>query len=227
MFNWEKFLKKKDLFVGIDPSASPRRASGICMMNSNLRILNIGKWYEFSDLDKIISPYKDQIRFIAIDGPLQPPHELDWCCFSSRSPACSHHQTTSYKGRYCEFLLIKKGFRCFVTSKNSFAKDWMLHCFQLNSFLGEIGYRTLEVFPTATRKILFPALKGKKQLKPYREKLQHDLIEWGIQFPDTSVIYSDDELDAVLASLTALLHYRRKTIPIGNSADGFIFIPDI
>jgi len=222
-------LKKKELFVGIDPSASSGKASGICIMNSKLGILNIGKWYEFTDFDKIISPYEDQIYYIAIDGPIRPPYELDWCCFSSRSPGCSHHQTTSYKGRYCESLLIKKGFRCFVTSKNSFAKDWMLHCFQLNSFLVEKGYRTLEVFPTATRKLLFPALKGKKQLKQNREKLQHDLIEWGIQFPvpDTTVVYSDDELDAVLASLTALLHYRKKTIQIGNSADGFILIPDI
>lgn len=194
------------------------------MMNSHLQILSIGKWYKFSDLDKITSPYKDQIYYIAIDGPLQPPYELDWCCFSSRSPGCSHHQTTSYKGRYCEFLLIKKGFHCFVTSKNSFAKDWMLRCFQLNSFLVKRGYRTLEVFPTATRKILFPTVEGKKQLKSYRKKLQYNLIEWGIQFPDTSVVYSDDELDAVLASLTVHLHYQKKTLKIGNSADGFIFI---
>jgi len=85
---------------------------------------------------------------------------------------------------------------------------------------------TLEVFPYATRRILFPAITGKKQLLKFRQTLQQELQNWGLVFPETGKCYSHDELDAALAAVTVLLHSWHRTRMLGDERDGFICIPD-
>ncbi len=213
------------IFVGIDPSAGERNPSGICFMDKSFRIILINKWWTLNDLDAILKPLSNRIRFIGIDGPLQPPHELDYCCFKDSVLPCHHKQTTPFKGRYCEKILNQFGFRCFVTSKNSFAKIWIKRCFEIDHHLRSEGYLTLEVYPTAVRKILFPELKGKKKSLNFRKHLQKLIEESGIQIPQNKRVYSDDELDAVLAAYTVVLHEQKKTIVIGDEKDGFIILP--
>ncbi|UCF64684.1 MAG: DUF429 domain-containing protein [bacterium] len=215
----------KELFIGLDPSASPIKASGISVINSVGKVVFLGKWHENEELLKIIASFPDSTDTIAIDGPLQPPHELRRCCFSAESAECPHQQTTPFKGRYCEQLLLKRGFRCFVSSKNSFAKKWMERCFQLNDFLHELALETIEVFPHATRKILFPELQGRKQKREFRTRLQVQLEGIGIKFPAPPKIYSHDELDAVLAAITNVLYVQGKTEKLGDEQDGYIHIP--
>ena len=215
----------EQFYIGLDPSASPLKPSGICVLNQQAKIIHIGKWMEFSEIAEILESLMGQVHSVAIDGPFQPPHELDRCCFSSNSGDCEHKQTTPFKGRYCEQLLIKRGYRCFVSSKKSFAKKWVNRCFLLNDFIKESGIKTLEVFPYATRKILFTHLKGQKQQKVFRIKLQSHLIQFGINFPFHPKVYSHDELDAVLAAVTGLLHAQSKSEALGDDLDGYIVIP--
>jgi predicted nuclease with RNAse H fold len=194
-------------------------------MDVNKNVHYLGKWWEFNDILKLFYEISGNIVQIGIDGPLQPPYELDLCCFSGNSQSCAHFQTTTYKGRYCEYLLMKNGFRCYMTSKNSFAKNWILRCFELNQFLTSYSFQTIEVFPSATQKISFPQLKGKKQLKSSRESLEASLRKWGITFPELSSLYTHDELDSVLAAVTVLLYHKKGVIALGDDRDGHIYIP--
>jgi predicted RNase H-like nuclease len=57
--------------------------------------------------------------------------------------------------------------------------------------------------------------------------LQEDLKTVGIIVPPSLKIYSDHELDAVLAAYTALLEHNCNALKIGNVEDGFIIIPQI
>jgi predicted nuclease with RNAse H fold len=212
------------MYVGLDPSASAQKKSGICVLNRNKEVQFIGKWNNFEEIIKILTPLNVKKYLIGIDGPLQLPHELDVCCFSYPS-VCQHQQTTAYKGRYCESILIKMGYRCFMTSKNSFVKSWILRCLNLKEYLQKQSFDTLEVFPFATRRILFPDLSGKKQTLQFRKILLSNLRRWGVHFPPEDRIYSHDELDAVLAAITALLHGNHQTEMIGDERDGFIIIP--
>jgi predicted RNase H-like nuclease len=52
------------------------------------------------------------------------------------------------------------------------------------------------------------------------------LIDWGIQFPAKTGQFSHDELDAVLAAVTAMLHHQKRTEMIGDARDGYIVIPE-
>lgn len=216
---------KIKLFAGIDPSGSNINPSGICIIDSSGEICFLGKWKSFPDLEHILAPFREKINLIAIDGPLQPPYELDRCCFSDRSTGCQHEQTGKYKGRYCERLLIKMGYRCFLTSKNSFVKGWVDRCFSLNDLLVLQGYRTIEVFPYATRRILFPDLSGKKSQRRFRRQLQNELSQKGYNLPEREPLYSHDELDALLAAITCRLHFLKQTELVGDDPDGFIVIP--
>jgi predicted nuclease with RNAse H fold len=214
-----------NLYVGLDPSASSVKPSGICVLNQQGNIHHIGKWSEFSEISDLLESLMGTVRFVAIDGPIQLPHELDLCCFSSDSEDCKHRQTTPFKGRYCEQLLLRRGFRCYLTSRNSFAKKWVQRCYRLNSFLKGCGFQPIEVFPYATRKLLFPDLQGKKQHTSSKIQLQSKLVGFGIVLPVGQKVYSHDELDAVLAAITGLLHAQNRTESLGDNLDGYIIIP--
>ena len=213
------------LFIGLDPSASATKASGISIITAVGKVSLLGTWLDFSNLSKIIDTYPFSSGTIAIDGPLQPPHELKRCCFSAESANCPHQQTTPFKGRYCEQLLLKHGYRCFVSSKSNFAKKWIERCFRLNDFLHGLALETIEVFPHATRKILFPELTGRKQKREFRQRLQASLTGLGIKLPVHPRIFSHDELDAVLAAITNVLYVQGKTDKLGDDRDGYIHIP--
>jgi predicted nuclease with RNAse H fold len=81
-----------ELYIGLDPSASSLKASGICILNQKGRIIYIGKWFDFSEISDTLKFLNGQAKTVAIDGPLQPPHELDRCCFSSNSTICKHRR---------------------------------------------------------------------------------------------------------------------------------------
>ncbi len=213
------------IFAGVDPSAKAQNASGVCLLDSRRKILLLERWGSFQELENLLAPFRGEIETVGIDGPLQPPFQLRRCCFSDPQPSCPHRQTTPFKGRYCEHLLNRNGFRCFVTSRNSFARSWAARCFALNDYLTGLGYRTIEVYPGAARKILFPQITGKKQLRSSRQQLQEAFRQRGFSFPDAHRLYSHDELDALLAAFTALLHYRDETVSVGDSRDGFIVLP--
>lgn len=223
----DQAVRKQLIVAGVDPSAGSGKPSGLCVLRPDKTILFLGKWHTFEELETLLTFYEVGKNSVGIDGPLQPPHELDFCCFESKIPACTHRQTTPFKGRYCEYLLNRNGFRCFVTSRDSFAKLWMRRCFRLNEFLHSRGFRPMEVYPTAVRKILFPGITGKKQQRKSREELQTRLREWGIRFPDERRIYSHDELDAVLAAITVWLFHRGRTVRVGDERDGYIILPKV
>jgi predicted nuclease with RNAse H fold len=220
-------LSRRKYYAGLDPSASSKKSSGLCIIDGNKLVHYLGSWKTFEELLEILRPFQSQLESAGIDGPLQPPHELGRCCFSSGSGKCGHRQRGKIKGRYCEYLLNKNGYHCFVTSRNSFARQWVYRCFLLNDFLTAQGIATLEVFPYAARRILFPALTGKKQLLKFRQDLHQELQKWGLVFPGAGKCYSHDELDAALAATTVLLHFRHKTRLLGDERDGFICIPSL
>jgi predicted nuclease with RNAse H fold len=219
-------LSRRKYFAGLDPSASSNKPSGLCIIDGNKRVHYLGSWRTFEELLEYLSPFQAKLEFAGVDGPLQPPHELGRCCFTSGFRNCQHRQRGKIKGRYCEYLLNKNGYRCFVTSRNSFARQWVYRCFLLNDLLTAQKVSALEVFPYATRRILFPAITGKKQLLKFRQNLQQELQKWGLVFPDTGKFYSHDELDAALAAVTVLLHSRHRTRMLGDEQDGFICIPN-
>ena len=117
-----------NIFVGVDPSAGPSKPSGICLLNENKKIVYAGRWNHQKEICEILASVSGKPCITGIDGPLKLPHELDLCCFADTGSDCGHKQTTSYKGRQCEYLLIKRGYRCFLTSKNSFVKPWVRRC---------------------------------------------------------------------------------------------------
>ena len=211
-------------FIGLDPSGSDNRASGIAVLDSAKKVVLLQRWFTLEELEQLLTSFPPEQSLIGIDGPLQPPHELQRCCFRP-GHTCTHQQTTPYRGRYGEYQLIRLGFPCFPTSKNSFLKEWVTRCFDLNDWLQARGYSPLEVFPYATRRILFPTLSGKKQQRSFRRALQEKLQEAGIRFPETSRIYTHDELDALLAAFTAFLHKQGNSRRLGNEKDGWIIIP--
>ena len=63
--------------------------------------------------------------------------------------------TPQRKGRQSEIELASLGISCFYTSKGSIIRNLIYRSIRLSGQLGELGYPVIEVYPHATKVILF------------------------------------------------------------------------
>jgi len=66
-------LSRRKYFAGLDPSASPEKSSGLCLIDGDKRMHYLGRWKSFEEILGILTPFQQQLEYVGIDGPLQPP----------------------------------------------------------------------------------------------------------------------------------------------------------
>ncbi|MDH5481333.1 MAG: hypothetical protein OEY22_00430 [Candidatus Bathyarchaeota archaeon] len=113
--------------------------------------------------------------------------------------------------------MIRKGYRVFPPSLQAM-KKLAARVIKLNKLIVENGYRTIEVHPTSTRKVLNMPLKE-------WEKIQTILTQVGLKGDLTARTLTPHEIDAITATLTAFLHIQNRTEAIGDKEEGHIIIP--
>jgi|SRR3972149_554910 len=113
--------------------------------------------------------------------------------------------------------MIKKGYRVLPPALPAM-KKLTLRAIRLNSLIEENAYKTIEVHPTSTRKALQMPLKDWKTIQEVLKKL-------GLKGELETRPLTSHEIDAVTAALTAALHLKNQTEPIGNEEKGYIIVP--
>lgn len=206
------------VYLGIDLSASAKRPSAVAFLNDQAELIELGSFREYADLLPLVENYKPSL--IAIDAPLGLPKGLD--CLEED---CSCTPVYAHKGRVGEVELARMGIGCFFTNKRSIIKKMIYRGLRLRQDFGTRGYKVIEVYPYATKVVLFGDKIPPKSspqgilylrehlpslvpgLAPYAGKLDHD------------------GCDAVLAAYTAHLHQKRQTDSLGIPEEGYIVIP--
>ena len=206
--------------LGIDLSASPKRPSEYALLDGQAMLHQLDHFDTFDELFGFLDVHRPSV--IAIDAPLYLPLGLD--CLEEHH-SCSH--VLDQKGRVSEQELARMHIGCFFTTKRSIIKTLIYRGMKLSKDLAERGYQVIEVYPYATKVLLFgdkiPPKNSPQGLAFLKEKLSK-LID-GLD-PHLDGL-NHDRCDALLAAYTASLHRENQTDLLGIAEEGFMVVPKL
>jgi predicted nuclease with RNAse H fold len=207
-------------FLGIDLSASAKRGSFFAHLDGQGHLTRVDSFNTFEELADVLQVHKPQL--VAIDAPLSLP--LGLCCLEE-SHSCS--PALGQKGRACEQELARMHIGCFFTTKRSIIKGLIYRGLELSQDLRSKGYQVIEVYPYATKVLLFgdniPPKNSARGLAFLKEKLSHVINGLGPYVPGLN----HDGCDALLAAHTAWLHGDGRTDSLGLPEEGYIVVPKL
>jgi len=207
--------------LGVTLRASPSRPSTALSVDGQLgqpRLTTFMGDIELYGLVEIIQP-----RVIAVGAPVTLPAGL--CCLEE-SCECDFYQPQA-KGRQFELELSKMGVGCFFTNKRTIIRDLIYRGLELKRRLTKMGFEVIEVYPYATKLILFgdqaPRRVVSGSLSFHKEKLP-ELIP--------SLAPCVDKLDrpscdAAFNAYTGYLYSKNDTDSLGDPSEGTLIIPKL
>ena len=206
------------LALGIDLTASSKKGSPYAFLNDEGVLLHMHSFKDHDELYRAIEEHSPTL--IAIDAPLSLPSGL--CCLEED---CECFPTSGQKGRVAEQQLASMGIGCFFTTKRSIIRNLIYRAMDLRCELIGRGYRVIEVYPYASKLMLFggdvPAKSNPASLPFLREKLT-SLI------PGLEPYVEDlnhDRCEALLTAYTGYLHLMDRTASVGQAEEGLITLP--
>ena len=188
------------VLLGVDLRSSPKHPSAVAVLNSIPEVVYLGSASTDDELVKISETLQPSL--IAIGTPLGLPDGL--CCLETTCECKC--QSPQKKGRQLELELARMGISCFFTSKGSIIRNLIYRGIELSERLRKIGFDVIEVYPHATKVILFgdsvPPKNSASSLIFMKEHLPC-LIQ-GLENHLDSM--DRNTCDALMNSYTALLH---------------------
>lgn len=160
---------------------------------------------------------------MAVDAPLGFP--LGQCCLEE---SCACKPASPLTGRACERELARLGIASFWTTKRSIIKPMVYAAIHLRAGLEARSIPALEVYPYASKVLLFGRMSKSTVKKSTPEGLAHltrrvATLVTGLRRATPNG--NHDALDAVLATYTGVLHLRGQTETLGDLVEGEITIP--
>ena len=206
--------------LGIDLSASSKQVSTLAFINSQTELIQLSSFKEDGELISVLEIYRP--RLIAFAAPLGLPLGLH--CLEEN---CVCKPVNNHKGRVSEVKLARMGISCFFTGKGSIIKGMIYRGIRFRKDLIERGYEVIEVYPYATKRIVFghevPA-KSKPQSLTYLQARLPSLIRGLEPYIDE---LNHDRYDAILSAYTAHLHLENETSILGIPEEGLVVIPKL
>ena len=206
---------------GVTLRMSPSHPSSLAVLNHQSHIVHLGLFNTDYELLQLVGTYEPAL--IAIGSPLCLPSGFADLEPSATAPAVPPEN----RGRQLERELASIGIPCFFTGKGSIIRPLIYRGIGLKDELQHQGYEVIEVYPHATKVILFgeQALprKGSRSTAYLKEQLSTRVS--GL---DTySGTLNKNSSDALLNAYTALLHMREGTDLLGSPHEGMLIIPKL
>lgn len=208
------------LVMGIDLSSSNKRPSTYAFLNRSRKLEKIGVFLTNDELIELAKKHKP--RLISIDSPLGLPKGL--CCLEE---SCSCKPVLNPKGRIAELELAKMGIGCFFTSKRSIIKPMIYRAIDLVGHLRRHRLETIEVYPYATKVLLFGEKIPSKSSPEGLAFLKTKLLELVPGLDRNGTKLGHDECDAVLAAYTAAMYCDKQADLVGTADEGYIVVPKL
>jgi predicted nuclease with RNAse H fold len=209
-------------FLGVDLRSSPKHSSAVVALNHQSEMICSETFRTDVDLLEIAKYQNPEL--IAIGTPLGLPVGLH--CLETSCSKCSG-KMPQRKGRQLEQELAQMGISCFFTSKGSIIRPLIYRGIRLSDQLRGLGFDVIEVYPYATKVILFgdnvPSKSSPKNLPFMKERLPSLIpgLETCIDTLDSRTC------DALISAYTALLHSRNRTDLLGNAEEGLLALPKL
>lgn len=192
--------------IGIDLAAKEENDTGFTV----LREMSARTMILKGDDEIIGKALESKPAIVAIDAPLSLPEGR--CC-ADDDCLCSKYGIS----RQTDRLMLKKGIRCFWPLLPSM-KPLTLRGIKLREALEDHGLQVIEVFPSATQKLL-----GIPTKKAGKANLLQGLKDIGVYIITENP--SHHELDAVTAALTGSFYLSGKYEAIGYQEEGQVILP--
>jgi predicted nuclease with RNAse H fold len=213
-------VKTTTLF-GVTLRTSPSHPSALAVLNHQSHLVSLAPFNTDRELLELASAY--QPTLIAIGSPLCLPTGL-----ADLEPAAHPRGARPEpRGRQLERDLASIGIPCFFTGRGSVIRPLIYRGIGLKGALQLRGYEVIEVYPPASKVILFGEQtlqqKGSRSVAALQERLA-PLISGVAAYPGTLNKHSSD---ALLNAYTALLHLREGTDLLGDPQEGLLSIPKL
>jgi predicted nuclease with RNAse H fold len=206
---------------GVTLRISPDHPSALAVLNHQSHLVHLGLFNTDVELLQVAGIY--QPTLIAIGSPLCLPSglaDLEPAAQTQTAPPAS-------RGRQLERELASLGIPCFFTGRGSVIRPLIYRGIGLKGAFQLKGYEVIEVYPPATKVILFGEQtlrqKGSRSVAALKERLG-TLISGVAAYPGT---LNKNSSDALLNAYTALLHLREGTDLLGDPQEGLLSIPKL
>ena len=207
--------------LGVDLRASRKKPSSVAILDSHSHLTELGSFYEDIELMKLVDDLRPGL--VAIGAPLNLPS--GFCCLD-QSCDC-RFSVPDRKGRLLELELAKMGISCFYTNKGSIIRELIYRGILLSQNLRDAGYNVIEVYPHATKMLLF----GDKV--PPKNSAVSVSYMIGHLTPLVSGMekHADDldrnSCDAIINAYTGQLHAQSNTDVLGDPEEGILVLPKL
>ena len=207
--------------LGIDLRASRKKPSAVAILDSQSHLTELGSFFADSELTELVD--RVQPGLIAIGAPLNLPS--GFCCLD-QSCDC-RFSVPNRKGRLLELELAKMGISCFYTNKGSIIRDLIYRGISLSHDLRAAGHDVIEVYPHATKTLLF----GDK-VPPKNSAVSVSYIIDHLGPLVSGMDKHADDLDrntcdAIINAYTGLLHVQAETDVLGEPDEGILVLPKL
>ena len=209
------------LVMGVDLRASFRRPSAVVALDSLPSVTirsSFGSNNELLELAGTVQP-----DLIAIGAPLNLPS--GFCCLD-QSCDCQF-EVPNRKGRLLELELARMGISCFYTNKGSIIRDLIYRGIKLNAQLKSSGYNVIEVYPHATKMVLFGDNVPPKNSAASVDYMVQHLSPLIPGLSDHSDELDKNDCDAIINAYTGLLHAQAATDTLGDPEEGVVVLPKL
>jgi predicted nuclease with RNAse H fold len=209
------------MLFGVTLRISPSHPSSLAVLNLRSHLVHLGLFNTDVELLQVAGIY--QPTLIAIGSPLCLPTGLTDLEPFANTPGTPPES----RGRQLERELASIGISCFFTIRGSIIRPLIYRGIRLKGELHLRGYEVIEVYPPATKVILFgeQALprRGSRSLTYLKGQLSTRIS--GLE--DYSGNLNKNNSDALLNAYTALLHMREGTDLLGDPHEGLLVIPKL
>ncbi len=205
-------------YLGIDLASSPARASAYALLGEEGSLRGVGALG--TDQEILLLAKRARPSLVAIDAPLGLPRGM--CCLES---SCSCVSQAADGLRAAEREMIARGFGLFRTTKKSIIKALVYRGIALRGLLDGAGLRVLEVYPYASKVILFGRSLPKKTTAEGRAFVRARLEALIPGLARVGGALGHDELDALVAAYTARLAATGRAEELGEELEGTIWLP--
>jgi hypothetical protein len=204
------------MYLGIDLTSSPRRASACAVLRDDGSLADIGLVREDAELLALTERWL--ARVVAIDAPLSLPRGL--CCLEEGCLCAAPNGLKS-----AEWELFRQGMSLYATTKRSIIKTMVYRAMGLRRALEARGIPVIEVYPYAAKVRLWGKGMPKKTTPAGRVWLRERLESLVPGLAQHEGRLGHDELDAIVAAYTAYLHGRGLAEGVGDPEEGLIWVP--
>jgi predicted nuclease with RNAse H fold len=126
-----------------------------------------------------------------------------------------------------EVELAQMGIGCFYTGKRSIIKKLIYRGVKLRTSLTQLGFQVIEVYPYATKVLIFGDSLPPKSKPEGLVYLRQHLPKLVPGLEDHVGGLNHKGCDAVLSAYTAYLHINGKTDSLGMPEEGTIAVPSL